>query len=167
MPYYKNGNVHVLPGVYGSELTHALDDSAQFFDGQPSNQQEVFDKLTKAAKVVSILRSNGFAVDIVRTFSEGAANHGSGYTMDVAPPSRSYSECYAMATEIKRYNMCSQIWIEASDDQGNFHVHFTYDPSENNTSPELKTILKKDGSDIRDGLKPEQETTYTELEENG
>jgi hypothetical protein len=41
---------------------------------------------------------------------------------------------------------------EASDDNGNFHVHVRLDESGTNTNPDLKTILTRNASKVEDGL---------------
>lgn len=153
-PYYRNAFTN-LGGFSVGELTRALDDSADFFDGPaPDTQkQSVLSKLIVAGQhTVSPLRRLGFVVDIVRSYCEGATNHGTGYVLDIAPASKNFEDCYKIATTLKSLNTCDQIWIEASDDEGNFHVHVKANPQGYNASPDLKTILDPEGGSGTTGL---------------
>ncbi len=153
-PYYRNTYVN-LGGFSVGELTRALDDSADFFDGPApdSQKQSVLEKLVVAGQhTVSPLRRMGFVVDIVRSYCEGAANHGTGYVLDISPASKNYSDCYAIASTLKGLNTCDQIWIEASDDEGNFHVHVKANPQGYNKNPDLQTITDPEGGSGTPGL---------------
>ena len=153
-PYYRNSYVN-LGGVSVGELTRALDDSCDFFDGPApdSSKQQVVGNLITAAKYTVIpLRQSGFVVDIVRSYCEGAVNHGTGLVLDISPASKNFEDCYALATTLKGYKTCDQVWIEASDDEGNFHVHAKANSNGYNNNPDLKTILDVEAANVTDGL---------------
>lgn len=155
VPYYRNTFVN-LGGVSIGELTRALDDSTAYFDGSAtdSSKQQTLEKLVFAAqRSIVPLRQMGYPVDVVRSFSEGASNHGTGYTLDISPASKNFEDCYIIARELESMKTCDQIWIEASDDEGNFHVHARVNPDGYNPAPSLKTIYSVDGSDSEDGIK--------------
>lgn len=138
-----------------SELTAAGLDSNDFFRGPASEKQkqDIFDKLhTTYNEVVEPLRGMGFSFWIGRSYSEGAANHGSGYALDLVPHGKSLNEAYSLADAAAALEKCEQVWIEASDDSGNFHVHIKYDSSGKNSSPMLKTIMTREGGSGEDGL---------------
>ena len=154
IPYYRNSFVNI-GGVSIGELTRSLDDSAAFFDGpaSDSSKQSILEKLIEAAKVTIIpLRQMGYPVDVVRSYSEGAVNHGTGYTLDISPASKNFEDCFGLAKELEVMKTCDQIWIEASDDEGNFHVHARANPNGFNPNPDLKTIYDVEGSQVTNGL---------------
>lgn len=153
-PYYRNTHIN-LGGFSVGELTRALDDSSDYFDGpaSDSSKQQTLGKLITAAKYTVVpLRQSGFVVDIVRSYCEGAVNHGTGYVLDISPASKNFEDCYALAMTLKGLKTCDQIWIEASDDEGNFHVHAKANPQGYNSNPDLKTILDSEGSNSVDGI---------------
>lgn len=153
MTYYRNTHLNVGNFTIG-EITRALDDAAAFFDGptSESQKQSVMNSLIDAGrKVITPLRQAGFDIEIVRSFSEAAGNHASGRTFDIAPSSRLFEDCYEIAQFLKDTGRCDQIWIEASDDQGNFHVHVTASKTFN-PNPELQTILDVEGKNSESGL---------------
>ena len=153
-PYYRNTHIN-LGGFSVGELTRALDDSAAYFDGEAddSAKQSTLEKLVVAGKnILAPIRNQGFVVDVVRSFSENASNHGTGYTLDIAPASKNFEDCYAIATFLIDMQTCDQIWIEASDDSGNFHVHARANPDGFNDNPNLMTIYDVDATNTKDEL---------------
>lgn len=154
VPYYRNSNI-IYGGVVISELTRAGIDSVAFFDGPAadSSKQQMLEKLVTAAKYTVVpVRAAGFIVDIGRSYSEGAANHSTGYALDLVPHSKLYDDCLSIANYLSTLNTCDQVWIEASDDVGSFHVHAKANPNGFNENPSLKTITTRDGSNTYDGL---------------
>jgi len=154
VPYYRNSHVN-LGGFSVGELTRSLDDSADFFDGPASDsaKQDVLKKLVVAGQnILNPLRQMGFVVDVVRSYSEGASNHGTGYVLDITPMSKNFEDCYTIASTLRGLNTCDQIWIEASDHEGNFHVHAKANPQGYNANPDLQTITDPEGGSGTSGL---------------
>lgn len=152
--YYKDVTNRAI-----AELQGPLDAAAHFRGSKSEKEkQDAMDKLVEAYNgIVSPLRGLGFNFGIGRSYSEGAANHGTSYALDLVPPSRSLNDAYSLAEAAANLEVCEQVWIEASDDSGNFHVHVKYDTSGKNSSPDLKTIMSRDGSSVQDGLVHSQE----------
>lgn len=153
VPYYRNTGARVGAFTVG-ELTRAMDDSAAFFDGPAADsaKQSVLEKMVTAANlIVTPLRRAGYSFTITRSYSEGAANHGAGDTFDLSPGSKDPSDCYDLAIAVKQTGKASQVWIEASDDEGNFHVHVKASATYN-SAPDERTILNTKGVSVS-GLK--------------
>ena len=156
MMYYRNPEA--------SELTSAGIDSRHFFTGKASEKekQDIFEKLQLVFReVVEPMRLMGYKFYIGRSYSEGAYNHGTGYTLDLVPYEGSFDAAYGLATAVATLNKCEQVWIEASNNIGIFHVHVRLDPSLKNSSPMLYTILDYKGQKSEPGL-----VYYTETIEN-
>lgn len=145
-PYYRNTGSRIGAFTVG-ELTRALDDASAFFDGPApdSQKQQILEKMVQSAmKVVTPLRKQGWVFTIGRSYSEGASNHGQGNTFDLVPGTKDPSDCYALAQAVSGLGVCDQIWVEASDDEGNYHVHVKVS-SGTNTNPDMKLITSPDG----------------------
>ena len=154
-PYWRNTDMAV-DGVGIGELVHASLDSTDYFNSaaKDKEKQETLNRMILTAQnTVGLLRQRGYNVKIGRSMSEGAVYHGTGYAIDIHTPSRNIEDAYEIADIIANdLQTADQVWIEASDYEGNYHVHVLANPDGFNPEPELRTIYDVEAKLTEPGL---------------
>lgn len=161
-PYWRNDTV--IDGINTAELTKSNLDATHYYNSaaKDKDKQEMLNRMMIAAQnTVGLLRARGYNVSITRSVSEGAIYHGTGYALDISTPSRNIEDAYEIADIIANdLQTADQVWIEASDYEGNYHVHVLANPDGYNPKPILKTIYDVEAKNVEDGLLPDV-TTYS------